>query len=476
MARAAKTVAEDTVGASVGTSVGASVGTSVGIGARRTDAPRPQAPSPRPPRNSLPFHYGYLVFLGACLLMLPQSLPINTASIFFVPVTEELGITRATFGIHTTIISLSIFAMLTPMSALFRRCPIKPFMCFVIALEACCFLAYSQAKGVETFYIASFFIGAVQAVLVNLVVPVLVNNWFAARTGLFIGIGTCVQGLGAALFSALGSQIIQVWGWRTCYVVFACLVLAIGLPASIFLLRREPSELGLLQIGAENTGAPASDRERPRSAALDGTTALEGMAAHDARRSLAFYLLVAESFCISAGIIFNYYISPYVISLGTDVATAGLASASVMVGMCVGKVAIGAVCDRSVAAGVALGCGAGIAGCLGLAAMTGPAMGVICGFCFCFGLAYASASLLGATLTRHGFGPREFDRIWPTVGMFIALGNASGSFVWGLVTDMFGFTAGLVADAALIGAALVLGLAFTRACAALRSRWTREDG
>ena len=174
---------------------------------------------------------------------------------------------------------------------------------------------------------------------------------------------------------------------------------------------------------------------------------------------------------ISLSIFFNYYMSPYVISLGASIPQAGMASAAVMVGMCVGKVAVGSVCDRSTGVGVALGIGSGIAGCLALAAFKSPAMAAVCGACFLFGIAYASSSLLGAVLTRYGFGPRDFDRIWPTMGIVIALGNAFGAFFWGVVTESLGFTSGLVLDAAFMAGALGFGLACVRAGKRERKGW-----
>lgn len=403
-------------------------------------------------------HFGYIVFLGACLLMFPQSLPINTASIFFVPVTQELGVSQSTFGLHTTIISLSICASTALVSALFRRCNLKAFMCYVVGLEAACFFAYSLAQNVAVFYVASACIGASLSVLVYLVVPVLVNNWFSIRTSLLIGVGTCMQGIGGALFNAVGSAIIASHGWRACYVVFGVVTLAVGIPASLFLLRRSPSELGLLPVGYD-------------TAIVDEHPNLQGVAAGRAYRTPCFMLLVATCLCLSTAIFFNYYMSPYVISLGASIPQAGMASAAVMVGMCVGKVAVGAVCDRSTGVGVALGIGSGIAGCLALAAFKSPAMAAVCGACFLFGIAYASSSLLGAVLTRYGFGPRDFDRIWPTMGIVIALGNAFGAFFWGVVTENLGFTSGLLLDAAFMAGALGFGLACVHAGKRERKGW-----
>ena len=407
-------------------------------------------------------HYGYIVLVGACLMMLPQSLPINTASIFFVPVTEEFGIPSSTFGIHTTIISLSIFLTTTLMSRLFEKIDIRLFMCGVVLLEAACFLAYSLAQSVYVFYVASFFIGMSLSVLVYLVVPVLVNNWFSVRTNLFIGIGTAMQGVGGAIFNSLGSWVIAGYGWRSCYVLFAVITLTVGIPVSLFILRKKPSDMGLLPVGY-------------KTAAQDVTAAIiPGLPRAQATRTPAFYIAIATCLLLSTGIIFNYYINSYVQSLGASISLAGFASSMVMVGMCLGKVLVGAVCDRNMSAGVALGCGCGIMACLLLASMQSIAAIAVCGACFLFGICYASSSLLGASLTRHAFGPREFGSIWPIIGMFIALGNAFGSTFWGFVTDGLGYRTGLVLDALVIACALVMGLICVRHGSRLHRDWQAE--
>ena len=431
-------------------------------------------------RPRLPFHYGYAVFLGACLMMLPQSLPINAASIFFVPVTQELSIAKSTFGVHTTIISLSIFLTTALVSRMFNRCNLRVFMCGVVLLEAACLFAYSLAQSVWTFYVSSFFIGAALSVLVYMVVPVLVNNWFSTRTNLFIGIGTAMQGVGGALFNSLGSCIIAGWGWRTCYVVFACVTLAIGLPVSALVLRRSPADMGLLPIDYKQAskeksmgglGATGSGSVGPTATVQQQAPLMPGISLHDAARTPAFYVVIATCLFLSCGIIFNYYINAYVQDLGATITQAGLASSLVMVGMCLGKVALGALCDRSMAAGVAAGCGCGMAACLVLAGLRSATIPVIFTACLLFGVCYASSSLLGAALTRHAFGPADFGTIWPIAGMFIALGNAFGSTFWGFVTEACGYRAGLVLDALVIFCALALGLVCVRLGTHLHARW-----
>lgn len=396
-------------------------------------------------------HYGYVVLIGACLMMLPQSLPINTASIFYTPVTAELGIGISEFSIHTSIISLSIFLTTSLMTKLFHRFDIRFFLSAVIIVEAICFLLYSLATSIWVFYLASFFIGAALSVLVYLVVPILVNNWFSVRTSLYIGIGTCMQGIGGALFTFLGAHIIQAHGWRACYVFFGIVTLLVGIPISIAILRKNPRDKGLQPVGINSRTGRGKSNEVPSSTppSVDVKTAF---------KSISYVLIIAACLCLSTGVIFNYYLNSYALMLGMSLSSAGIASATVMVGMCVGKIALGALCDKSVRLGIIVGGFCGIIALCVLAGLAQEGLGFILLACFMFGVTYASSSLLGAVLTRYVFGPGDFDIIWPSIGRFIALGNAFGAFLWGAVVEGLGYSVAMLAVMFVFAAAITFAL------------------
>lgn len=388
-------------------------------------------------RSPAPFHFGYVVFIGACLLMLPEALPINTASIFYAPVTSDLGIPVASFSVHTTVISLSIFLTMRRVMRLFERLDIRLFMAGVIVLEALCFFLYAIARSVLVFYISSFLVGISLGALVNIVVPVLVNNWFCTRANLYIGIGTCMQGVGGALFNALGAAIIAAHGWRACYVAFGIATLAIGLPVSLLMMCKYPADRGLEPIGSHRT-APETRADADTDAGASPVSVPAPPPAGPTRRTL-LPRLVLSCLLLAMGMIFNYHINSYILDIGATIKLAGVASAMVMVGMCVGKVMLGALCDRSVTAGVVVGCGSGCISLVGLLAMQQASMPALCSLCLLFGITYAASSLLGASVTRHVFGPGEFNRFWPQISRFIALGNAAGSLLWGLVVQSSGY-------------------------------------
>ena len=83
-------------------------------------------------------HYGYLVVLGVFLLMFPMSFILNAASIFYTPVSEELGVTQTAFGLHIAITEATMALMLPTINKIFRKYDTR------ITITACMVLGSSS--------------------------------------------------------------------------------------------------------------------------------------------------------------------------------------------------------------------------------------------------------------------------------------------------------------------------------------------
>ena len=73
-----------------------------------------------------------------------------------------------------------------------------------------------------------------------LTAQILVTRWFQERRGRAIGISALGTSLGGFCFPLLNSQLIQIAGWRTTYLLLALLALLLIVPPAWLLLAREP--------------------------------------------------------------------------------------------------------------------------------------------------------------------------------------------------------------------------------------------
>lgn len=79
----------------------------------------------------------------------------------------------------------------------------------------------------------------------------LVPQWFVTKRGRalsFVALGSMV---GSAVIPLFNLQIIEIWGWRATWQVWAVLLAAVMAPIAYFLVRERPEDLGLLPDNAQ---------------------------------------------------------------------------------------------------------------------------------------------------------------------------------------------------------------------------------
>lgn len=300
--------------------------------------------------------------------------------------------------------------------------------------------------------------------LMFLAIPTLINRWFAKRTGFFIGLCFAMSGIGGAVWSMVGGILIADFSWRTAYLVFSFAVLVLGLLATVVLVRSYPAEAGLRPYGSEAEGESAADLD-----SLKRTPAAKqwGVSAHTMFRSPVFYLLMVSMGLFNAlTVVVNLYAS-YIYHLG-DAGLAGITpegavlmassvAAGIMLVAALGKVVLGALCDKSMMAALGL---ASLCGVVSIALMwlgeaqasliyVGGALG---------GVLYAAIDGLAPSLTRQVVGPRDYTIIYSRIAMFVNFAGAFAATAFTAVSEI-SWEAEWVLGIAVVAASFALGAA-----------------
>ncbi|MCD8197755.1 MAG: MFS transporter [Lachnospiraceae bacterium] len=409
-------------------------------------------------------HFGYVVAVGVFILMFPMGFILNAAGIFYTPVSEEFGISQTVFGIHIAITEATMALMLPTVNKLFRKYDTRVTITACMILEGLAYLADSMAKSVWVFYVSGFFLGCCLSLLIYLIIPVLIGNWFVKNTGLWIGICGAAQGISGALFSTVGASIIAAYGWRTCYMVWAGICLVVGIPVSLLMVRYQPSDKGLQPIGYEETNALEET----------GDGQLSGISVQQALRTSAFYVVAFCPLCIAFACNMNLYFNSYYLSLGMTTVMAGTAASAVMIGNMTGKLLVGAVADRNLKAAVMVA-GSGIIA-MPLFILVAPRILIASWIAaFLFGISFGSCNTLGPILVRNIFGNRDFGAIWSQATRLQAISVTIASVVWGVIVGHMGYSGGMWISFALFAIAVILGLRSISNAEKIRSQWTLEE-
>ena len=365
-------------------------------------------------KTSFGFHYGYVIVLCCCVMMAVNSgLAMGCAGVFFRPVSEELGASVGQFGLYMSFNFMASSLMLSIAGLLMVRYGARLMLTLSSGVMGLCFAAMSCFDAVWQFYVAGAIIGTTLAFLFFLSFPTLINRWFTRRIGLYMGICSASLGVGGALFNPLCVWLISELSWRGAYAALGGFVLLVITPALGLLLRDAPD------AAPESTQAAAGSSET--DAGVDYTQAI---------RMPVLYAILAYAFLINATAPI-YLIMPSYVSGFSTVEQGGYVAAAVMLGVAVGKIALGAINDRSHLLGV---CVSSVFGMVGLTALgTGFIWALMPGG-FLFGWAFAGVSVQTPLLVRAVFGARCYTRLYSLVALALAVGGTVAGG-WGMLAD-----------------------------------------
>lgn len=380
------------------------------------------------------FHYGYIIVFCCCLIMgINIGLVMSCAGIFYKPVSDELGVSVGDFGLYMTFVYLFSTLMLSIAGRMMDRYSARWLLTLSSALLGTVMLGMSQLNAVWQFYIAGAILGVTLAFLLYLSYPTMINRWFNSKVGFLIGICSAASGIGGILFNPLGGYLIEHYGWRTTYGLFGVIILLVVTPILGLLLRNFPSEIGKEAYGEKQAEVVKSG--------VDYAAAI---------KSSAFFALIIFALLMISVSTLNLFIPTYVTSVGFTVEQSSFVASAIMLGVTIGKVALGLINDRSGKLGV---WAFSLLGTLGfiflLLGKTEIVLMTLGGFLY--GWAYAAVTVETALLVRTVFGSRDYAKIFSNISIALSAGGAIMSGGWGYLIGFISFDIML-----LIGMGLVL--------------------
>jgi MFS family permease len=287
-----------------------------------------------PVRSDPPRFYGYVVATAACVSMVLIFSVHYAFGVFFKPLSEEFGWTRAMTAGAFSLVWIPQGLLAFVMGGLNDRLGPRLVLRIGGVLIGAGWLLTSQISAIWQLYL--FYGIIVGAGLGAIFVPLTSTTarWFVARRGLMTGIVTSGVGIGTFVGPPVATWLIGVYNWRTSYVILGTIVL-VGTVVAAQFLRRDPAEMGLRPYGATDS---AHGRAGPPAAA--------GLTIGDAIATRQFWIVCAAFFCYGFSLsAILLHLAPYASDLGYSAATAATLL-SVLGGSSVaGKIVLGSLAD-----------------------------------------------------------------------------------------------------------------------------------
>lgn len=382
-------------------------------------------------------HYAWWILIALSIIVgLGKGGLNNTAGQFLPFVTQDLGIGMGQLSLYFSVSAVVTMLFLPIGGKLMAKYDIRLILVVGIALQAGAFALFGAMSSVWGWYILAIPL-AVGGVFITVIAgPVLINQWFKKKNGLALGILSAAGGLLGAIVQPVTGNLIANEGWRFAYIALGVAVLVIVVPIILSIIKKSPQARGLQPYGA---GAElVGDGQQ-------NDFSNQGISMQIARKSPAFYALVAFFFIITSVASFSMHIPQFLIDKGFDASAAGSIMGIYMVGVLIGSLAIGVLTDKigsKMTAIFAMVAGAVAAGLL----LTVSSTSVLTFAVGLLGVISSSIGTLGPALASNLFGNRDYSQIYSTASMGLAISSIVAIPVYGFLYDTFNnYTISLIA-------------------------------
>ena len=194
-------------------------------------------------------HYHWLI---AALMLLQLTIHGGTnnnfATLFFLPVSEDFGVSRSVFSLATSLKAIASVLGTFLSGAVLLRFGYRKSVFGFLLVGILALTILSGSNNMLLYSIGCVIWGLADGVCINSGPPRLINSWFHRHQGAVLGAVTAATGLGGSLMCIILSGIIETSGWKNAFRIAAILMGIVAL-LIIILVRDRPEEKGLKAFG-----------------------------------------------------------------------------------------------------------------------------------------------------------------------------------------------------------------------------------
>jgi MFS family permease len=368
------------------------------------------------------FFYGYVIVAAALFMAIVMWGARLSFGVFFSPVLEEFGWTRAaTSGgfsltwVFTGLLSIAVGRL----NDKFGPRLIMTIAGFVVGLG---YLFMSQLSSIWQLYL---FYGLISIGMSAVLVPTLstVARWFVKMRAFMTGVVLAGTGIALMVIVPAANQAILNYGWRTAYIIVGIVVIVIVVIAAQF-LRRDPYQLGKLPYGYDGTSTSASGAGTP------------GLFFREALRTHQVWLISLVYFCTY--FIYNIFLVHTVIyATGEGFSSVQAVAILAFLGGAgiAGRMLMGIFADR-IGNKQAMVLGAGLMMITLFWLLTAKDLWMLFLFGAVFGFGHGGIATMESPIVANVFGMRSHGVILGLVFFSDTVGGATGPFLAGYIFDV----------------------------------------
>jgi MFS family permease len=369
------------------------------------------------------FYYGYVIVAASVAIQLICVGTFFTYGIFFKPLLNEFGWSRATVSGASSITNLFVGLMGVFAGRLNDRFGPRAIMVASGLFLGGGYMLMSLLQAPWQLYLFYGVIVGTGMASHDIVTLSTVARWFVRRRGMMTGIVKAGTGAGQLVVPLIATALLATYSWRSSYLIIGVASLILFVLVSL-LFRRDPQQMGLRPYGADRTGSTASD------------SAESGLSLREAVRTRQFWTISLAYFsviyCLLTIII---HIVPHATDVGiSDTRAAGVLSTIGGVSMA-GRFAMGTASDRIGRKRAWVICFIILIASFIWLHVAGE-LWMFYLFAVVYGFAHGGFFVLVSPMTAELFGTRAHGVIFGVVYLAGTVGGALGPVIAGYVFDI----------------------------------------
>ena len=377
------------------------------------------------------FHYGFVIVLGGFIIMaLLHSMLQTCFSLFLVPVTEGMGVTRTQFSLCTSVVAIVTMFVSPKIGKLLGKKNTRTIFTLCVAGMGLSYATYSFATEIWHMYISAALVGAFSCGAVVMPVSIIISNWFEKGRGTAMSIALAGSGLGGTVITPILNNLIASQGYSRAFLIFGILMVVIEVPIAFFVMRPSPADMGLEPFG-HNSVDKASSGKKKETVEVNVTLA-------ELKKQPFFYIYLLGIFAMC---VCGYGSLGQLSAALTDSYGATFSAAIVSFFLLVltpAKISLGWIYDKfgSKIGTIYVMAVYGIAFLL-LAFVTDNPM-VMYAMAVCFSIGISSGTVSPSVVTAATFGSKDYGAIFGFVNIFSMAAMIVGSPAIAAVYDFAG--------------------------------------
>ena len=382
----------------------------------------PENPLETPVEDSI-FRGWWLIVLSGIIMAIATYALEDFPALMFLPMSEELGWSRATSALGAFILPLAAGLMGPAVGYITDKIGPRRMVLIGLCVLVGCFVLLGQVENHLIFYLASLLMGMGAGLCGFIPLMTLLVRRFFRRLTAAIVVFEVISGVGGAfLISTLPTLVMEYLGWRDVLIYLACVALLLVI-AVFVLLSSRPEGMGQRAYSA----LPAASQQFGRFSVLNF-------------RVRSYWLIVfGTAFSVTVVATVSFYVGPMMVDRGFNVGVAIIAGVILTVFSTV-FIVVGGVMAVRIPRHVLLGCFAGLQAVAAGGLIFGDSLVQFYLLVALLGAGYGGIAPLIVPMLADYFGTASFGKILGVYFLATRLLPFLGTPIAGAVLAIQGFT------------------------------------